>query len=95
MENIFATISGEEFNKLQQLITTIAATHYENDLLDDADMKRIFKVSDKTLYRWRKKEHLLYIKVGGKFYYPKKVLYATIYQRLANQYPLHQLPKLF
>ena len=95
MEDIFTTISGEEFDKLQRLMNTIAATHHETDLLDNADMKHIFKVSDKTLYRWRKKEHLLYIKVGGKFYYSRKVLYATIYQRLANQYPKHQLPKLF
>ena len=95
MENIFTTsISGEDFEKLRQLFQ-YAYKHYEAELLDNADMKLLFKVCDKTLYRWRKQEHLLYYKIGGKFYYPKKILFATLYQRLLNQYPQHQLPKLF
>ena len=95
MEDFYSTISGEDFEKLRQLLLKIAATLYETDLLDNADMKLIFKVSDKTLYRWRKKEHLFYIKVGGKFYYPRKVLYETLYQRLLTRYPSKDLPKLF
>lgn len=95
MEDFYTTISGEDFEKLSQLLHKVAATLFETDLLDNADMKLIFKVSDKTLYRWRKKEHLLYIKIGGKFYYSKKLLYNTLYQRLLNQYPSKDLPKLF
>ena len=95
MEDIFTFNSGEELHKLKQLMIKLAEHLYENDLLDNADMKLIFKVSDKTLYRWRKKEYLLYYKIGGKFYYSKKVLFTTLYQRLLNQYPQHQLPKLF
>lgn len=95
MEDIFTTtISGEDLDKLERLMNTIVTMQHD-DVLDNADMKLIFKVSDKTLYRWRKKGHLLYTKLGGKFYYSRRVLYATIYQRLANQYPQHQLPKLF
>ena len=95
MEEIFITSNGEDIQRLEQLINKLAEQQYEIDMLDNADMKQIFKVSDKTLYRWRKKEYLLYTKIGGKFYYPKKVLFATLYQRLLNQYPKHQLPKLF
>ena len=95
MDTLFDTISSEELKKIKQLLFKIAALHYETELLDNADMKLIFKVSDKTLYRWRKKEHLLFTKVGGKYYYPKKILFDTLYQRLLNRYPKHQLPKLF
>ena len=95
MEEIFITSNGEDIQRLEQLINKLAEQQYEIDMLDNADMKQIFKVSDKTLYRWRKKEYLLYTKIGGKFYYSKKVLFATLYQRLLNQYPDHKLPKLF
>lgn len=96
MEEIFTTTSkGEDLRRLEQLINKLAEKLYDTDVLDNADMKQLFKVSDKTLYRWRKKEQLLYFKIGGKFYYPKKVLYATLYQRLLNQYPAKDLPKLF
>lgn len=95
MEELFISGFGEVLHKLDQLMANFAETNYDTDVLDNADMKILFKVSDKTLYRWRKKEYLLFYKIGGKFYYPKKILYTTLYQKLLNQYPKHQLPKLF
>ncbi len=91
--NFTTTLSGEDFQKLAQLLEQFVS-HYEPDLLDNADMKILFKVTDKTLYRWRKSGYLPYYKMGGKFYYSKKILMATLYQRLLNYYPIQQLPKL-
>lgn len=95
MEEIFATINGDELQRLIRLFSIFTETFYEKDLLDNADLKQLFKVSDKTLYRWRKKEQLLYVKIGGKFFYPKKILYNSLYQRLLNRYPAKDLPKLY
>lgn len=37
---------------------------------DSADMKQIFKISERTLCRWRKNGTVPYVKMGGKIYYP-------------------------
>lgn len=36
---------------------------------DNADLKRMFNLGDKSLYRRRKEGSLPYIKIGGKIYY--------------------------
>ena len=41
---------------------------------DNADLKKILHLSDKTLYRWRKSGILPYVKIGGRIYYQKEVL---------------------
>ena len=46
----------------------------ETGYYDNADMKRIFHLSDSTLYRLRKENLIPYKKLGGKFYYPKSFL---------------------
>ena len=94
MEDIFTFNSGEDLTRLLQFLQLLADNLYENDLLDNADMKRIFNVCDKTLYRWRKKKSLIYIRIGGKFYYSKRILYNTIYQTMLMECPKHLLPKL-
>lgn len=39
-------------------------------LLDNAEMKRRFHMSESTLYRRRKNNEIPFYKIGGKFYYP-------------------------
>lgn len=46
----------------------------EKDLLTESDLMRIFLVSRATLYRWRKKKILHYIKMGRNVYYLKHVI---------------------
>lgn len=41
---------------------------------DNADMKSMLHVSDKTLYRWRQQGLVKFAKMNGKFYYPKSTL---------------------
>lgn len=43
----------------------------EAEYYDNADLKRLFNLSDSTLSRLRKSQKLEYIKIGGKIFYPK------------------------
>lgn len=49
--------------------------------LDSADVKIIFKISDSTLYRLRKSREIPFIKLRGKFYYPKSFFYTSLLLR--------------
>lgn len=53
-----------------------AATTFpvEDELLDNSDAKRLFKVGDSTLYRWRKRKMINTQLIGGKYYYLKSSL---------------------
>lgn len=42
----------------------------ETIYLDTTQMKVLFKVVDRTLYRWRKKKLVFSKKIGGKHFYP-------------------------
>lgn len=42
--------------------------------LDNADMKMLFNVGDKTLSRWRKNKWVVAKKIGGRYYYPLHLL---------------------
>ncbi len=46
--------------------------------LDSADVKQMLKVSDSTLYRWRKKNEIKYIKIRGKIYYSISSLFDNL-----------------
>jgi hypothetical protein len=56
----------EQLSQLKSLIKP------ENDLWDNADIKRNWKVSDRTLANWRAKDMIKYIKVKGKIWYPRE-----------------------
>lgn len=58
------------------LVELRAATAFptEDELLDNSDAKRFFKVGDSTLYRWRKKKMINTQLIGGKHYYLKSSL---------------------
>lgn len=38
---------------------------------DNADLKQILHISDRTIYRLRKKNQIDFIRLGGKYFYPK------------------------
>lgn len=52
---------------------------------DNADLKIMFKVSDSTLYRMRKRGELPFIKPGGKIFYPKSFFNITLLNRSLQQ----------
>ncbi len=67
---------------LEELIGIKAALHtlsiqkipIEEELLDNSDAKRLLKISEKTLYRWRKEKRINTHMIGSKHYYVKAEL---------------------
>ncbi|MFV0209743.1 helix-turn-helix domain-containing protein [Empedobacter falsenii] len=55
---------------LLELQRTLLLLRENQKFYDNADLKRLLNVSDKTLYRMRKTNKIPYIKFGNKFYYP-------------------------
>lgn len=60
----------EQYILLERLmeVPKVAAA---DELLDTNDLMRIFKKSDKTIYDWRKRGFLPFIKIGPTYYYWK------------------------
>ncbi|MGV4413586.1 helix-turn-helix domain-containing protein [Chryseobacterium sp. T1] len=56
----------------QQLLLELLRTakQKEEKYYDNADMKRLFHVSDTTLYRMRRNGSIPFIKFGRKLFYP-------------------------
>lgn len=49
--------------------------------LDSSDVKRMFNISDSTLYRLRVQKKIPFTKIGGKFVYPKGFFVTTMGNR--------------
>ena len=63
---------------LQQQLLVVLSAHTETangeEWLDNADVKQLLKISDRTLHRLRSTQTLRCQKIGGKWYYPRKAL---------------------
>lgn len=57
--------------KLTDLSTQLDQQKIDNELrlLDNADIKQLFNISDKTLSNWRNSGLLVHSKIAGSFYY--------------------------
>lgn len=77
MENdVFSEKEGEALKNMKLLLLEFQKTFLlleeSQKFYDNADLKSLLNVSDKTLYRMRKTNKIPYIKFGNKFYYPKQ-----------------------
>jgi len=59
-------IIRESIDKLSKVIKS------DEDLWDNADIIRHWKVSERTLADWRKKGLISFVQVNGKIWYPRK-----------------------
>jgi len=68
--------------QLQQQLLDILAGNVRmidhDDWLDNADVKVLLKISDRTLYRLRIGGQLPARKIGGKWFYPRKAVALMI-----------------
>ena len=64
---------------IDQLIFT------DDDILCDEEVMKILKISKRSLFDYRKKGLLQYIKIGGRYYYIRLFLYLDLLQ-------LYQIP---
>lgn len=60
----------KKYTEKELLKVMIRERKIETIYLDNSQMKQLFNVVDKTLYRWRKSGKLQFLKTGGKYYYP-------------------------
>lgn len=72
-----STANEEVPTSLKELLTELLFLLYQNPtdqelFYDSADLKRLLKISDKTLYRMRKRKKIPFRKLGNKYFYPKK-----------------------
>lgn len=72
-----------EHNNMEQVLRDLAQAlkalmqkveEEDEGFYDNADMKSMLHISDRTLYRWRQQGLVRYAKMNGKFYYPKSTL---------------------
>ncbi len=72
-----------EHNNMEQVLRDLAQAlkalmqkveEEDEGFYDNADLKSMLHISDRTLYRWRQQGLVRYAKMNGKFYYPKSTL---------------------
>ena len=56
----------------------------EEDLWDNSDLIRNWKVSERTLATWRKNKIISYIQVGSKIWYPKLAREEFLFKNLVD-----------
>lgn len=58
---------------LQELVYLILkkGDRVKSKLIDNAELRNVLKVCDRTIYRMRKEHKIPYTKIGKKYYYPR------------------------
>ncbi|OFM81824.1 helix-turn-helix domain-containing protein [Weeksella sp. HMSC059D05] len=57
----------------------------DDDILSDEEVMKILKISKRSLFEYRKKGFIQFIKIGGRYYYIRLILYLDLLQ-------LYQVP---
>lgn len=68
----FSELLNEVADLKKTLDILLSIVKPEEDLWDNSDLIRNWKVSDRTLSDWRKNGLISYIQVNGKIWYTKK-----------------------
>ena len=50
----------------------------DEPMYDEQDILQLFHISERTLASWRKNGLLPFLQIGGKIYYPKKLVEAQL-----------------
>jgi hypothetical protein len=67
--------------RVDQLIEVVKP---EQDLWDNADIIKNWKVSERTLSDWRRKGLINYVRVNGKIWYPRDAREEFLQRNLIN-----------
>lgn len=73
-----------EINNLKMTILSLQQQAVDDVWLDAADVKRIFNISDSTLYRYGKENTIPFSKLGGKILYPKSFFTRSLMKKVQN-----------
>ena len=73
----------EAIERMEKKLDNIAPL-MKGDILDDHDLKEIFKVSQRTIYDWRRDGRINFIKVGKATFYTKDQVWTFINKHKRN-----------
>jgi hypothetical protein len=62
----------EILNRLQEISDKMPTKNTANDslgVIDNADLLRLLKITNRTAIKWRQQKKLPYFRIGGKIYY--------------------------
>jgi len=71
MRTEFRRLERNQDDIREQLNQLLSLVKPEEDLWDNADIKKHWNVSNRTIAEWRSNKLIGYIKVRGKIWYPK------------------------
>ncbi len=63
---------ADKVDALESTIEVIKACSIEDDMWDNSDMMRNWKISQRTLASWRANGSIEYVQFGGKIWYTKE-----------------------
>lgn len=63
----------DEIKKLSKELSVVKKSNGVNELWDNSDMIRNWKISPRTLASWRADKLIDYVQVGGKIWYTKEM----------------------
>jgi predicted site-specific integrase-resolvase len=73
---------------LEETIKELQQTVSNEKWLDAVDVKERLKISDSTLWRYRKEEKIPYSKVGNKILYPESFFTQSLKKKIVNSHLL-------
>jgi hypothetical protein len=68
----FSIIPNEDIDFIKKALQTIIEgkeKKINDDVLDNADVLKLFKISKRTLQTWRDRNYIKYSKIDGKIFY--------------------------
>jgi hypothetical protein len=75
----------QEVASIKALITNILYQQEEEVWLDATDVKTLFHFSDSKLYRLRKENVMPFVKIGGRFHYPKSYFNTLLVEKYSGK----------
>lgn len=75
-------------SELEETIKELQQTVSNEKWLDAVDVKERLKISDSTLWRYRKEEKIPYSKVGNKILYPESFFTQSLKKKIVNSHLL-------
>jgi len=68
----------------KQMLDTNADAYPKDEYLDKQDILQMFKISPKTLYRWRKENLITFTGERGKIFYSGNALRRRMQERISK-----------
>jgi hypothetical protein len=75
----------KQLEELKRIVQPLVNTKLNEEWLDNADIKKLFNISDSKLYRLRKSNAIPHTPIGNRYYYPKSYFNLALLQKIKNK----------